>query len=547
MATNILETKISQLLGQRYFKKSVLVRFLLFLILLIIWISVNGGLLPGFLRQRLPILRVGPELNILYYFEEAERDGSKIRWSRATNTPAKLKAALNGKYDMIEADVILKGQGTSKQAMTPIVSDLPAVDNNFELRTWLQQVKKYTKGIKLDFRTIDAVEMSLQLLKSMKDELKIPIWLHADILKGPYSSRLPVDATRFFRNVRTFFPTCTLSLGWTTGYHTDVSQAGYTWDMVLDMHDLIIHWEISQPLVFSVRLAYIKNSIPQLKWLCDTLQASLLVWNDNEDKPVLEDVMYVAYRFPPEKAFFDFRDEYLSSHLKRYRHFSKNYVHPLVLERDQVKFNPYAWVKMGLYIEENSILPSSESLVLKSPAVYIVSISKLKSVETLHLKGRVHFLNRKNQEANNGQTGLSIFFRSFSYSDYEKISGIRFFIGVNGDLQISGQHLGKNVPEFKKRARVTPGSASCYRFDIVDLRHEVVMEINSLHDCDTLESVQHEDTSHISLRVNIPNELALGEQPYILKMEDNRRVAVIDELDIRTIYQTKKKKNMNSI
>ncbi|GAB1597491.1 protein FAM151A-like [Argonauta hians] len=536
MASDILETKISQLLSQRYFKKSIVARFLLFFVLIVIWIYINGGLLPRFLRHRLPMLRVGPELNILYYFEEAGKDGSKIKWSRATNSQVKLKSALTGNYDMIEADVVLKGQGTEKQSMTPIISDLPAINNGFTLKMWLEQVKMFTKGIKLDFRTIDAVEMSLQLLKGMKDELQIPIWLHADILKGPFGSRLPIDASRFIRNVRTLFPTCTLSLGWTTGHHTDVSQAGYTWDMVLDMHDLITHWEITQPIVFSVRLAYIKNSVPQLKWLCDTLQASLFVWNDNEDKPVLEDVMYVAYRFPPEKSFFNFEDDYLNSHLTRHRHFSKNYVHQLVLLRDVVKFNPYDWVKMGLYIEENSILPSSESLVLKSPAVYIVSVAKLKSVETLHLKGRVHFLNRKNQEAINGQTGLSIFFRSSSYSDYERINGIRFFIGVNGDLQISGQHLNKNIPKFMKSARVTPGASSCYRFDIVDLRKEVVMKINSLHDCDTLESVQREETPHLTLRVNIPPEIEIEDHPYILKLEDNKRVAVIDELDISTVY-----------
>ena len=77
-----------------------------------------------------------------------------------------------GPYDMIEADVILKGQGTPKQALIPIISDLPAVDGDFTLKMWLQRVKKFTKGIKLDFRTIDAVEMSLQLLKGMKDEVR---------------------------------------------------------------------------------------------------------------------------------------------------------------------------------------------------------------------------------------------------------------------------------------------------------------------------------------------------------------------------------------
>lgn len=73
---------------------------------------------------------------------------------------------------MIEADVILKGQGTPRQALTPIISDFPTVDGDFTLKMWLQRVKKFPKGIKLDFRTIDAVEMSLQLLKGMKDEVR---------------------------------------------------------------------------------------------------------------------------------------------------------------------------------------------------------------------------------------------------------------------------------------------------------------------------------------------------------------------------------------
>lgn len=192
---------------------------------------------------------------------------------------------------------------------------------------------------------------------------------------------------------------------------------------------------------------------------------------------------------------------------------------------------------MGLYIEENSILPSSESLVLRSPAVYIVSISKFSAVKSLYLKGRVHFLNRKKKDAMTGETGISIYLRSVSYSDYEKIGGIRCFIGVMGDIEISGRHLAQHIPDFTKSARITPGTANCYRFSVVDLGNEVVMEVNTLHDCDTLASVKVEDAPQLTVRAKIPDKLHSGQHPYIIKLEDNKRVAVIDELIVHHSYK----------
>jgi len=335
--------------------------------------------------------------------------------------------------------------------------------------------------------------------------------------------------------VKKMFPECTVSLGWTTGHHTDLSQSGYTWDMVLDMYHLVHKLELEPPLVVETRLSLIPNSVPQIKWLTDNIRSSLLVWQEptDLDDSFHENLMYVSYRFPPHNSFFDLSDAKLLTYLHENRHSSGDKLDVRVTMRDSVMFMPEAWVKMGFYMEPHSILPSTEATVLTSRAVYMVTKAKYKPSPNLKLQGRVQFLNRKNMELEEGKTGLSLFVRSTSYGNFENIVGIKCFIGVDGELLVESVGMkGKNIRESQ---RMTPGSVNCYRFSVVDAGKELIFSASVQHDCFTLDSARPND--RVPLVMRVPIDPSIGgvdsEHPFIVKLEDSRRTAVLDELTIK--------------
>lgn len=365
--------------------------------------------------------------------------------------------------------------------------------------------------------------------------IKFPVWIHADVLQGPHGGAVKVDPSRFFRTLKQMFPQCTVSLGWTTGTHTDLSQSGYSWNSVMDMYELVKKWRIDdQPIIFQARLSLIRNSVPQLKWLCDNLGHSALnVVHVEGDSVLSEDLMYIAYRFPPHGVFFDLNHKRFEDMLFKYRHFSKEKVSHLVSKRDEVVFKPKAWVKMGFYIQEDSILPSTEALILTSPIVYTVTKSTYRPTEEISIQGRVQFLNRKQDVARDWETGLNIYLRPTAYARFDHIVGIKCFLGVNGEIEVKGSEMPEKIPDFRKTARMTTSAINCFRFHITDAGNQVIFKVATVHDCHTLEGVVPEEENHLSLIVDIPHKLSMEQHPFIVRMEDNNRQAVIDELSIR--------------
>ncbi|XP_010724403.1 protein FAM151B [Meleagris gallopavo] len=120
---------------------------------------------------------------------------------------------------MVEADVLLRG-GRGGDG-DPIMAHPPETDSDITLQEWLEEMVSTDKGIKLDFKSLDAVRPSLELLQLVKPCLDRPVWLNADVLPGPNGISAVVDAKGFLDTVTSFFPDVTLSLGWTTGWHPE--------------------------------------------------------------------------------------------------------------------------------------------------------------------------------------------------------------------------------------------------------------------------------------------------------------------------------------
>lgn len=513
------------------YRKTVLCQLVVAVVVIYFWYSFNEGFIPWFLRRKIPVLEVSPDVSPMIYFPHANEDGNNIRWSRHVNSRRALDTAITGEIDMIQGDVILKGQDTEHQSLIPVMARLPNTDSDLTLDDWLAEVRQsYSKGIKVTLQSNDAVEITLQKLKDSRRGLRRPVWLHADILQGPHGSKPRVDMTRYFKHVNRLFPECTMSLGWTTGTHTDLSLSGYSWDNVLDMYYAVMDAELQQPIVISIRSSLIRNSIPQLKWLTDNLHASVFIWQEEGERTAAEDLMHIAYRFAPEKSYWDIHNKDLNAYLKKNRNKSSPNLSPYAKQRDTVLFRPDAWLKMGLHMEHHSILPSEEALVLQSRAVYVLTKTKYRPSKLISLNGRVQFLNRKNKDVVPNETGLSIFLRSTAYTDFDKILGIQCFLGLDGQMKISSSHLST---EFHKSMRFTPGSASCFRFLVVDTGTEIVFEVAILHDCHTLESVMPMNQVKAELRLKVPNTIGNEMNPFIVKLEDSNRVAVFDELHVK--------------
>lgn len=113
--------------------------------------------------------------------------------------------------------------------------------------------------------SLAAAQASMLFLDNVKQHLQRPVWINADVLPGPNGSSKVVDAKAFLDTVTSFFPDVTFSLGWTTGWHPEKVNEGYTWPMVKEM-DYICS-ELTQPVTFPVRAALVRQSCSQLLWL----------------------------------------------------------------------------------------------------------------------------------------------------------------------------------------------------------------------------------------------------------------------------------------
>ncbi|XP_014816022.1 PREDICTED: protein FAM151B isoform X2 [Calidris pugnax] len=199
-----------------------------------------------------------------------------------------------GDVHMIEADVLLRG-GLGGNG-DPIMAHPPETDSDITLQEWLQEIVSTNKGIKLDFKSLEAVRPSLELLDEVKQHLRRPVWINADILLGPNGKSAVVDAEGFLNTVTSFFPDVTLSLGWTTGWHPGKHNEGYDLVMVKEMAQICS--ALSQPVTFPVRAALVRQSISELCWLMQQSDRySLTVWTGKEDVYAVEDLVYIRENF----------------------------------------------------------------------------------------------------------------------------------------------------------------------------------------------------------------------------------------------------------
>jgi len=193
------------------------------------------------------------------FFPELNGDLTKVIWAHGVNSQQKLLEAVEGKHYviiiyqstflllnantkrkrrliyklgsamMLEADILM-GTTASSSKEVPIMAHPPDTTSDLTFGGFLDTILHVNahmnkkKGIKLDFKDIAAVEPVLMMLERefVAERLRFPIWLNADVLKGPINSTMePINGTSFISLAKRYLSTATLSLGWTTRYGRD--------------------------------------------------------------------------------------------------------------------------------------------------------------------------------------------------------------------------------------------------------------------------------------------------------------------------------------
>lgn len=153
-----------------------------------------------------------------------------------------------GDVQFIEADIILGSLfDDATHAQQPVMGHPPNTESDITLQSFLSQVMTYnrqhansTKGVKLDFKSIEVFRGSEAMLQTMWPLMDYPVWINADIISGPVNNTetTPVQPRGFFDGVQQL-PGAVLSIGWTTLWSKDHREGNYTAAQVASMVEAI--------------------------------------------------------------------------------------------------------------------------------------------------------------------------------------------------------------------------------------------------------------------------------------------------------------------
>ncbi|KAF9813243.1 hypothetical protein SFRURICE_019724 [Spodoptera frugiperda] len=140
--------------------------------------------------------------------EESMKNLTTITWAHAVNNKTYLQASLASTICMLEADIVIGTVVGKEGPAIPIMAHPPATTSDLSLAEFLETVSQHNlkesnptskKGVKLDFKSIEAYEESQELIGRYQAQ-GLPIWLNADILPGPVDATTkPVDPVKFLK------------------------------------------------------------------------------------------------------------------------------------------------------------------------------------------------------------------------------------------------------------------------------------------------------------------------------------------------------------
>ncbi|KAM4552576.1 protein FAM151A [Odontesthes bonariensis] len=241
-------------------------------------------------------------------------DGLLATWFHRANSKEEMDKALASGVMILEADVTLEGYGTQNQKPIPIMAHPPNIYSDNTLDQWLDAVLNTRKAMKLDFKSLASVGLSLDLLRQKNSSRGInrPVWLNADILQGPNVPNFvpAINATRFLQLIQEKFPDVTLSPGWQVLYAPPIFNATYSRAMVKDMYDIIK--DVPQKVTFPVHALLVRSGWQHINWLLSqSPRFSLTLWQGSVH-PNISDLLFVRDNTHPTRVYYDIYEPTLS-------------------------------------------------------------------------------------------------------------------------------------------------------------------------------------------------------------------------------------------
>ncbi|XP_057336649.1 protein FAM151B isoform X2 [Microplitis mediator] len=236
---------------------------------------------------------------------------TKITWAHAVNDNLKLNLTLaDDSIMMVEADVVLGTIDDSSMDVVPIMAHPPKNTSNLSLESFLSaMVADGKRGVKLDFKSIEAFDVSLDILAENRPNMTFPVWLNADILSGPVDSMAtPVDAKQFIEKANKAFPESTLSVGWTTRYGLLplISSGNYTEAQIDEMIKTLSN--VSQPVTFPIRAGLAVNDIELWSKLLNNTadkNSTLSIWSGIGDSVDIDGLIKLIQGIGYDKVYVD--------------------------------------------------------------------------------------------------------------------------------------------------------------------------------------------------------------------------------------------------
>jgi hypothetical protein len=215
-----------------------------------------------------------------------------VVWAHGVNTPSQLHHALRDGTNFIEADVCW-----NTVAAVPVMrhSSFSARPLSQEF-TFTEFVRTFITcnfkvlGLKLDFKSGASILPCMRVLHDC--QFHLPIWLNADICKGPGGLEPSVAPREVFETIHMDFVKSldlTLSIGWTT-FFPFFSTSKYTASHVSELRREIDAHYIPRDvaITFPIRASFARASWTELLRLLDPAwrpKTSLTMWTAVEGVP----------------------------------------------------------------------------------------------------------------------------------------------------------------------------------------------------------------------------------------------------------------------
>ncbi|KAK2843980.1 hypothetical protein Q5P01_010639 [Channa striata] len=258
----------------------------------------------------------GDMLDFLVQLGEISKpDGLLATWFHRANSKEAMEKALAGDAMILEADVTLEGYGTPSEKPIPIMAHPPDIYSDNTLEQWLDAVLASRKGMKLDFKALESVGLSLDLLnqKNSSRGINRPVWINADVLRGPnVPNFVPVvNGSRFLQIIQERFPDVTLSPGWKVAYSPPLLIKTYSRSMVEGMYEMIK--DVPQMVTFPVHALLVRSGWQHISWLLSqSPRFSLTLWQGSIH-PNISDLLFVRDNTHPARVYYDIYEPTLSA------------------------------------------------------------------------------------------------------------------------------------------------------------------------------------------------------------------------------------------